>query len=309
MGPGTVGAVRFSRGREPDLIERWLPLRDFVRGSRARDVRHATHDLLGGIEPENAADPRELLALALLAVSVNRTRLCDEFAARRFLGPDASLDALVTRQEDLTREAIGTSGPLKTLGVLVAESLPAAARSRLHRSIEPGWAQAANWRVNDAAVIWLAAVRFGHLAQTVAQALELEETVPFYRYLPASRSRARAAALAPNDIACVNEPWAAGTRRIHEFAEHGSRVYELAVAPAAIVAVTHIDPARAHEEHPARFCGESGHFVVTAYPPLARYAPRYYTGPHRLVPWREVAPAEVFNHREPVTVEGDDTGG
>lgn len=288
------------RGTEPvpetALIERWLPLRDVALGAHTPKISHTARDLLGGITPENPSDRRELLTLALLAVSVNRARLYEEFAARNFLGPDSPLEALVTRQEEITRDAIGSGGPLKPLGVLVAESLPAASRSRIHRSVEPGWAQAADWRVTHAPVIWLAAVRFGHLAQTIAQALTLGDPVPFYRYLPRRTSDP-----APNDIACVNEPWAAATRRIRERAAEGSRVYELAAPPAAIVAIAHIDPDQAHHQHPAKFVGESGHPVVTVYPPLAHYAPRHYSGPHQLASWREVTPAEVLNHTEPAS--------
>lgn len=280
---------------DADLVARWHPLAEWARRSVTGDVSRAARELLGGIEPQDPANPKELLALALLAVSVNRDRLCEEFTARGFLGPGASLDALVARQEYLTEETIGTSSPLKTLGVLVSESLPNSARSRIHRSVEPGWAQAAGWR-KDAAVIWLAAVRFGHPAQTIAQALALDDTVRFNRYLPAKRSN-HPTALTPNDIACVSEPWAAGTRRMLSYAEGGSHIFELAVPPAGIVAVAHIDPSHAHEKHPTKFAAESGHPVVTVYSPLAQFAPHHYTGPRQLVQWRRVAPAEVCNHR------------
>ncbi|CAN5876700.1 hypothetical protein BH09ACT7_BH09ACT7_54450 [soil metagenome] len=288
---------------DADLVARWHPLAEWARRSAGGDVSRAARELLGGVEPEDPANRKELLVLALLAVSVNRVRLCEEFAARSFLGPGASLDALVSRQEYLTEETIGTASPLKTLGVLVSESLPDSAWFRIHRSVEPGWAQAAGWR-GEAAVIWLAAVRFGHLAQTIAQALALDDTVRFYRYLPAKRWD-DPNALVPNDIACVNEPWAAGTRRMLSYVEDGSHIFELVVPLAGIVAVAHIDPSHAHEKHPARFGAESGHPVVTVYPPLAQFAPDHYTGPRQLVQWRRVTPAEVCNHRA-IGPSGDD---
>lgn len=66
--------------------------------------------------------------------------------------------------------------------------------------------------------------------------------------------------------------------------------------PWGIVAVAHIDPSHAHEKHPTKFGAESGHPVVTVYPPLAQFAPHRYTGLRRLVQWRRVAPVEVCNH-------------
>lgn len=295
-------AFQSSKGTERDgvprtavderLLARWRPLAEWLH---AGEVSRAARDLLGGIEPEDPANGRELLALALLAVSVNRDWLREEFAMRSFLGlDDAPLGALVERQEYLTRETIGTAGPLRTLGALVAESLPSSARSQFRRSAEPAWEHPPGWR-KDTAVIWLAAVRFGHLAQTIAGALALEQRLLFYRYLPANCAN-RLTTFLPNDIACVNEPWEAGTRRILSYCQRGSLVFELAVPPAGIVAVAHFDPTRANEEHPAKFAGESGHPVVTVYPPLAQFARQHYEGPRQLVQWRRVAPAEVRNH-------------
>lgn len=281
-------------GVDADLSARWYPLREWAFCSDAAAVSPAARELLGGIEPQNRVNRRELLALALLAVSVNHDRLAEEFAVRSFLGPDVSLDALVVRQEHLTSETIGTSGPLRTLGVLVSESLPDSVRSRIHRSTEPPWAIALGWR-RDAEVVWLAAVRFGHLAQTIAQALGLDETVHFYRYLPAKCSIHPTGVL-PNDIACVNEPWLEGTERMLSYVEDGLHIYEVTVPPAGIVAVAHHNPSHAHREHPANFSAESGHPVVTAYPPLARFAPDHYIGPRRLARWRRVTPAAVRNH-------------
>jgi hypothetical protein len=274
-----------------NLLDRWRLLAEWADPARA--PRPAARDLLGGVQPENPANRRELLILALLAVSTNRSRLREEFAARSFLGPGTSLDALVNRQYHLTEEVIGTANPLKTLGVLVSEALPAPDRLSVRRSQPPMWTPNDEWRA-DADVIWQAAVRFGHLAQTIAQALALNDTVIFYRYLSSGAQSSNRFLI--NDIACVNEPWAAGTRRIQSYAESGMRVFEWAVPPASIVAVTHIEPSRAHEEHPTRFAGESGHPVITASPPLALHTSHHYPGPHRLSRWRQIPPAHICNH-------------
>jgi len=281
-------------GVKNDLSARWNPLREWTLRSDPAEVSPAARELLGGIEPQNPSNRRELLALALLAVSVDPDRLREEFAARNFLGTQAPLDALVARQQHLTKAAIGTSGPLKTLGVLVSESLPNDAVAQLHRSKEPAWAKAIGWR-QEAEVMWLAAVRFGHLAQTIAQALSLGQTVHFYRFLSANCSN-HSTPLLPNDIACVNEPWSEATDRMLDRAEEGSPIFELAVPPAGIVAVAHYDPSRAHQKHPADFIAESGHPVITAYPPLAQFAPHHYEGTRHLVRWRQVSPAQVRNH-------------
>lgn len=88
-----------SQTHDRSFAAQWHPLAEWARRPGTGGMSGVARELLGGIEPEDPADPMELLALALLAVSVNRDRLCEEFAARSFLGPGASLDVLVARQE------------------------------------------------------------------------------------------------------------------------------------------------------------------------------------------------------------------
>ena len=272
---------------DPGRGARWGLLAEWA--APGGEVPRAARDLLGGIEPQDPANRRELLILALLAVSTNRAWLREEFAARRFLGPEVDVAALVDWQMDLTGNILGSAAPLTTLGMLLRDSLPVELRARVYSCA------GAAPRGKDREVIWVAAVRFGHLAQTIAEALALGERLRWYRYLSAG-DVSSSCALAPNAVACVNEPWAAGTRRIVSRAKAGSTVVELDVPAAGLVAVAHIEPSQAQDKHPARFAGESGHPVVAAYPPLAVFAPSFYTGPRELARWKRVHPAEVCNH-------------
>jgi hypothetical protein len=275
------------------LLDHWRPLIEWVEG---RSVGQAARDLLAGIQPENPGSRRELLVLALLAVSVDVERLRDEFGARAFLDAGAvPADRLVERQQYLTRATIGTAGPLNTLGRLVYERSTLAERARMEPSEEPYWNP--DWR-QETAIIWGAAVRFGHLAQTISQALDYRATdrIRFYRSL-LLRGHDPSNALV-NDVSCVAEPWADGTLSRIRYVEshvHPHSIFELHTAPAGIVAVAHYAPDRATTAHPSKFLTESGHPIVAAYPPLA-HATAHYQGPAGLVGWRHINVGAVRNH-------------
>jgi hypothetical protein len=277
-----------------DLLGRWRPLAGWVdAAATGRSVSQAARDLLAGIEPEDPRSHRELLVLALLAVSVDASRLHEEFAARAFLdGGEIPVNRLVKRQQELTWDAIGTAGPLRTLGRLVYERANADDRVRMTPSAAPG----ESWR-HEEVDIWAAAVRFGHLAQTIAEALGLgSDPIRFYRSLLLGD---RPDPVLPNDVACVAEPWAAGSRsRMRAVASNAfpHTLFELCTASAGIVAVTHFSPERATTAHPSSFLSESGHPIITAYPPLAHAAPQHYTGSLHLVKWQSITVCEMRNH-------------
>ena len=267
-----------------------------------RPVSQAAMDLLGGVEPENPHNRRELLILALLAVSVDADRLHDEFAGRNFIDTaDIPTEHLVKQQQSLTELAIGSAMPLGPLGRLVGEHATASELQRMRLMKEPRW----DWR-HEQHEIWTAAVRFGHLAQTIAQALGLgNDPIPFYRSM-SMRGDRNANTVLINDIACVAEPWASGSRARASYVSRGLELgvnalpphtlFEIWTAPAGIVAVTHLYPEEAGHDHPRNFAGESGHPIITAYPPLWRAAPEHFEGRGGLAQWRPVTVAEMRNH-------------
>lgn len=277
-----------------DFAECWRPLTEWLTGHPGAAAR----DLVGGIEPENPSSRRELLVLALLAVSVDAQRLSTEFARREFLdGSPVTLDRLVERQQHLTENVIGTSGPLNTLSRLIYER--ATPYGRTHMAIRGS----GSWDDPDrqeADVIWGAAVRFGHLAQTIAHALGYggDDRIRFYRTLLLGDSDPHAVLI--NAVGCVAQPWSSGTRgrqtQINSD-EHPHSLFEVLTAPAGIIAVTHIDTDRALEKHPSKFASESGHPVIAAYPPLAYTAAQHYRGPAGgLAGWRHISASEMRNH-------------
>ncbi|OWL95553.1 hypothetical protein B7435_30165 [Mycolicibacterium peregrinum] len=285
------------------LLDHWRALDDWLdAGGSGWQVSRAAKDLLGGVEPENPHNRRELLVLALLAVSVDTGRLRDEFAARDFLGnTHIPVDNLVKRQQFLTELAISSAMPLAPLGRLVGEHATVAERQHMRLMNEPNW----DWR-HEQREIWTAAVRFGHLAQTIAHALGLTASpIPFYRSM-SMRAGQNPNAVLINDIACVAEPWSSGSRARASYVNSDlglgpnalppHTLFEIWTAPAAIVAVTHLEPEKAGHDHPRNFAGESGHPVITAYPPLWRAAPEHFDGPGGLARWRPVTVAQMRNH-------------
>ncbi|OBG21550.1 hypothetical protein A5768_25945 [Mycolicibacterium fortuitum] len=285
------------------LLDHWRVLSDWLDpAGLGRPVSRAAKDLLGGVEPENPRNRRELLVLALLAVSVDAGRLQDEFASRVFLG-DAQIpvENLVKQQQSLTELAISSAMPLGPLGRLVGERATVDEKQRMRLMNEPRW----DWR-HEQHEIWAAAVRFGHLAQTIAHALELgSRPIPFYRSMSMRGARNRNVVLI-NDIACVAEPWSSGSRARASYVSRGlglgpnalppHTLFEIWTAPAGIVAVTHLYPEEAGRDHPRNFAGESGHPIITAYPPLWRAAPEHFEGPGGLARWRPVTVAQMRNH-------------
>ncbi len=285
------------------LLDHWRALADWLDpAGLGRPPSRAAKDLLGGVEPENPHNRRELLVLALLAVSVDAGRLRNEFAARDFLGnAHLPVDNLVKRQQFLTELAISSAMPLAPLGRLVGEHATVAERQHMRLMREPNW----GWR-HEQHEIWTAAVRFGHLAQTIAHALGLTANpVPFYRSMT-MRAGHNPNAVLINDIACVAEPWSSGSRARASYVNSAPAsglntlpphtLFEISTAPAGIVAVTHLEPDKAGQDHPRNFVGESGHPIITAYPPLWREAPEHFDGRGGLARWRPVTVAEMRNH-------------
>lgn len=249
-------------------LQDWSPLAAWLTspstpGQRARE-------LLGGLVPEDPRNPTELLVLALLAVTADGDRLTAELHSRAHLTTTPiSVDAMVDYQRDLAESVLGTTGPLWPLEAAITEHAPDSWRRDLYNRVHSDqvWGPAAPSRI---AVAWETSVRVGHLAQSIASALDLVETT-FSRSLLHLDSTAE---LRPNAVACVAQPWAVGRRQRADLVRNCSHgLVQITADPASVIAVAHPDLDRALTRHPSEFFGESGHPVVTAYPPLGLAAP------------------------------------
>lgn len=234
--------------------------------------------LLGGIVPKNPRNRRELLILSLLAVTLDHQRLRDEFGQRSHLAPQARTVDLVEYQQKLSANALGTAGPLETIDQQIATKAQARGLSVWTRTGE-----SASWTSQDDDLIaWAAAVRFGDLAATIAEALGLPARIPFFRTLAGQADH-------PNAVGCYREPWEQAT----EAAIRAGGIMEFSAEPAAIIAVVTSQLPRGGlhgpDKHPSDCLGESGHPVIAAIAPARFGSPAPIPQPT----WRKVDAAHI----------------
>lgn len=297
VSPRNPVAAELSPARSAARTEHWTPLLQWS-ADPAPELPAEVLELIE-VTPEEPRDRVELLHLALIAVSLDRTRLAQEFELRAPLdlpgGPSTS--ALVEYQCKLTVDALGTAGPLGALDAAmrlkIEQAAPALVDSIRWEGPQPHlWSSPA-----ELAVAWSAALRFSGLAHDLGCMLGLPARVPFRRFLRLSPDTDVLEVL-PNAVSCFNEPWKTGDRRVHTRTADGCEVFEMLSPAAGIVAVAHNDSFEVFtgnsmfvrefraRRHPSREVGEAGHPVLAAVPPLAVQwtAP---TAPTRS-PWRHL---------------------
>lgn len=275
--PSTV-EVELSPGRSAARTHHWGPLLEWC----VEPERDLPADALELIEvpPEDPRDRVELLHLALIAVSLDRTRLLKEFELRAPLdlqgGPSAS--DLADYQANLTVSTLGTSGPLGALDAAMRVKIERAAPA-LTETIHWEKHHLHLWSEGDLVVAWSAALRFSALAHDLGCMLGLQTTIPFRRFLRLAAG-ADVSRVMPNAVSCFNEPWMTGPRRVEARRNSGCDVFEMYSPAAGIVAVAHHNFLRMPDgrpsygatirprRHPSREVGESGHPVLAAVPPL-----------------------------------------